>query len=248
MASHSKVGSLSGEEPDRNPNSNQLDNMIRKNKLPSVIAAVGAFALFAANTANAIPTLKLSDGITTVTVGDGQIGVVSDLSAQTGAVTFIGAVGSWIVNVSTGISDPILGSPTNPHMDLNSVNVNVSGGSGTDFAMEALIGGTLNLASGSLLTYNTYASATNSLFAETHLLTSQTFNPGAFSGTDAGSFPVTPFPAPYSLTQKVVITHGAAGSTSFNAALQVPDGGTTVALLGFVLLGVEGLRRKLRFA
>jgi hypothetical protein len=232
--------------------------MTTKQSFQKALMAAGALALFATPAANAIPTLKLSDGVTTVIVGDGSGG---DLSAPVGSVTFIGVIGTWIVNVSTGISDPILGSPTDPHMDLNSVNVNVSGGAGTltiwfsdDFfgptsqSMDASIGGTINLAPGSTLNYTTYASGTNALFAETSPLTSQSFTAGSFSGDASGSFPTSPFPAPYSLTQKVEINHSAQGSTSFNASQQVPDGGTTVALLGFALLGVEGLRRKLRLA
>jgi hypothetical protein len=43
-------------------------------------------------------------------------------------------------------------------------------------------------------------------------------------------------------------TSGTGASISFSSFTSVPDGGTTVALLGMALLGVDGLRRKLKLA
>jgi hypothetical protein len=230
--------------------------MITKNFLTAAISGAGALLLLSGPAAQAVPTLRLSDGITTVTVADGAF---NDMTAAVGAVTFSGAIGVWTVNVSTGASDPALGTPTSPSMDINSLDI--SGGAGTltiwfsdDFfgptssGVSASIGGTINNKPGSSLTYKTYADGSNTLFAETLLLTSQSFTSGAFSGDASGGLPSDPYPAPYSLTQKLVITHAGAGATSFDATLMVPDGGSTVALLGFALLGIEGLRRKLRLA
>ncbi|MEO0018676.1 MAG: motif, partial [Verrucomicrobiota bacterium] len=46
-------------------------------------------------------------------------------------------------------------------------------------------------------------------------------------------------------TQKVIINQPSGGSTQVTANLQsVPDGGTTLALLGCSMLGLGGLRRK----
>jgi hypothetical protein len=39
--------------------------------------------------------------------------------------------------------------------------------------------------------------------------------------------------------------HGLSHYTLFNESLRVPDGGTTAAVLGFALIALEGLRRKL---
>ena len=62
--------------------------------------------------------------------------------------------------------------------------------------------------------------------------------------------------SPFSLTQEVVIDHGASPNgllvTSFNAHITtLPDRGSTIALLGAVLVGFfgwESLRRKFRGA
>ena len=47
-----------------------------------------------------------------------------DINALSGAVTFSGSVGDFIVNTTTGITKPILGSATVPILDLNSINLN----------------------------------------------------------------------------------------------------------------------------
>src|SRR5262245_25322474 len=73
----------------------------------------------------AAPSLKLTDGVTTVIVTDQGVGGLNPL---VGVVTASPVVGSWFVNVSTGITAPQIGSLTLPHMDLSSVNV---GGPGT---------------------------------------------------------------------------------------------------------------------
>jgi hypothetical protein len=49
-----------------------------------------------------------------------------DSNPAEGAITYISAIGDWTVNVTTGLTKPILGSSTYPHLDLNSVNVSSS--------------------------------------------------------------------------------------------------------------------------
>jgi hypothetical protein len=102
----------------------------------------------------------------------------------------------------------------------------------------ATFGGTS--APGATLTYESYFGTT--LFDEANSLTSLSFSGAAANLQDAASLPQ---PADdYSLTQKVTITHlGAGQSSSFNATLNVPDGGTTLSLLGLAMLGIAGVRR-----
>jgi hypothetical protein len=98
--------------------------------------------------------------------------------------------------------------------------------------------GTLGLSSS--VTYET-RQGTNSLFAGTTLTGPQSSN-----GSVSGSFGSGT--GPYSLTQKVTITHGSLGSSAAIVKLSVPDGGWSITLLGLALVGVEGLRRKLASA
>ena len=225
-------------------------------KILSTLAVVAAVT-----SAHAVPTLYLSDGVNTVTISDGGFG---DLNGATGAVTFIGSIGSWTLNVSTGQSAPFLGTDQYPYMDLNSVNTSFGGGSltirwsddgfGATPVGSALarIGGTVSSANpGNSITFNTYADAANTIHtasvAGATLLTSQSFGPGAFSGT-AGGPALAGFGSPYSLTEEIIITHvgGTPSSTSFNAEFTVPDGGSMLTLLGMGLLslGFIGRNRK----
>ena len=85
-----------------------------------LIAGVAAFP----SAANATLTLSLSDGINTIVIDDGS-GL--DKNDATGAVTFIGNIGLWTFNVSTGFSKPNIGSLSSAQMDLNSVDISSSG-------------------------------------------------------------------------------------------------------------------------
>lgn len=220
-----------------------------KSFLKLFTVAAGVIAL--ANNATAVPTLYLSDGTTSVIIADGG---PLDSSPQAGVVTYNGSVGgNWTLNVTTGISKPILGSPTQPWMDLNSVNA-TSKGAGTMTIMfsdnnfgpangrlTSKIGGTTQ----GKVTMNTYTDAGNGIFALNTLLTSQ----GPL-GTGTG---LTPFAStaalafsgalPFSLTEVATITHTKRAVTSFNEELRVPDAGLTVALLGSSLLGLAAFAR-----
>lgn len=87
----------------------------------AMIAVVAMSGIFLTAAANAVPTLRLTQGASSVTVSDNGGG---DINALSGVVTFSGAVGDFIVNTTTGITKPILGSATVPILDLNSINVN----------------------------------------------------------------------------------------------------------------------------
>lgn len=210
--------------------------------------ALGAVALGLTGAAQAVPTLRISDGINpAITVADGS---GSDSNGAAGVVTWIGATGVWTVNVDTGITKPQVGSNQAPYMDLAFVDVSSAAGTLTLMFSEtgftqlgsalAKIGGT----TAGTVTYATYWSASNNLFALDNLLSNQgPFGPGAFAGTSALGLVAA---QPYSLTQVITITHSGAGTSSGDAELTVPDSGSTIALLGAALatLGLISRRRK----
>lgn len=200
----------------------------------------------------AVPQLRLFDGTTTITISDNGAG---DAQGAAGQVVFVGSIGNWTLNVHTGSTYPVIGSLSNPMLDL-SFNA-TSGGTGgtlwilfsadgfgpTSGSTEAAIGGTI--ASGGSVTYTTYGGTNNTNFSTTNLLTSQgPFGAGAFSGTVTGGSINNA--GPYALTQIVAITHQAGTfQTTGDALLTVPESGTSALLLGSGLMGL-GLIARLR--
>ena len=204
---------------------------------------IAAAALALAGRVSAVPTLMISDGTTTYTIADGAVG---DANGSTDAVTFIGTVGVWTVNVTTGI---VSGTNQLPTLDLNSVDM--SSGAGTLYiyfsadgfgpssgGVTASVGGTTS----GTTSFKTAYSASDLLFRGS-LLTGQTFTGPAFSGTAGSAIAVEGL---YSLTELAVITHTGSGTTSFDMTVSVPDSGTTVMLLGAALtaLGLFARSRK----
>ncbi len=203
----------------------------------------GIAAVNAPSAAKASFVLQLSDGTTTVTIPDGS---GQDQNGTNGAITFIGSIGNWILNVTTGLGFPLIGSLDAPSMDLNSVDATSSGGgtltiqlSETGFGPSGAgtlisgIGGTTH----GTVDYYAYKDPSNTLFGTS----GTSIHLGPFGG--GPSFPFSgqgtaghPFYASYSMTQVVTITHTDAGQTSFNAALDnpVPEPMTIVTALSAV--------------
>jgi hypothetical protein len=200
--------------------------------------------------------LMLDDGVNpSITVIDGMAG---DINPIAGVVTWIGSIGVWTANVSTGMGAPILGSLTFPELDLNSVNNSSAGGmltlkltqtdnTGTLPGIQAAVGGTLDM--GGTIDYKTYVNSSNLPFDTSGgALTSQIFTGSpAFSGI-AGSA-VVGITAPYSLTQIVKITHTSDGVTSFDAKLDpLPEPTTALIWGGLALAGFGAWRTRRHMA
>lgn len=202
--------------------------------------------------AHAVPMLELWDGVTTVSVSDGAGG---DVNSALGAITFIGPIGSFFLNVTTGLTKPVIGSADYPEVDIMSVNV--SGGSGTltikftdtDFTGLGMagflseIGGTTD---GSV-TFNSYLDTGNISFGTaTTISTLGPYSGGAFSGSSWTS--LTPSSAPYSITLVTTVVHNSGNKTSsFDARVAVPEPSSLIllgsGLLSIMILGRIGRKR-----
>ncbi len=204
-----------------------------KNKHLKYFAATIAIAAFGGIAyANPIATITVSDN-------NGHSATTSSAGDITGWVV---SVGNWTINVETGL---ITGNSTQPVLDLNSINADFTGGNVgnvltinfTYGSFAALTGGFLNDVGG---TENGISDQFNVLINGS-AVTTQSFAFTPFSGSILGSAATAT-----SIGIKAILTAGASGGeTSFDDHLSVPDGGTTVAMLGLAFAGVAGLRRKL---
>ena len=158
--------------------------------------------------------------------------------------------------MNTGITKPASGSAVKPYMDLNFVAKSTSptaappnltiwfsetgfGPMSAGSAFVDTIGGTTQ----GTVTCTTLLDVNNILFGGVAIAGPQTFGPGAFACSVGSPGQTT---NPCALTKKIVISHGAGTQTSSgDTEVTVPDGGTTLALLGGSLLGLGALRRKL---
>lgn len=210
--------------------------------------------------AHAIPTIHITDGITTVTVQDN---VGADGSALAGFVSYnapVGTFAGWSVILSAGVTKPLVGSASAPQLDLNWNVVRSGPGSGNlkiyfsengfNLAGNTPVivgaGGTLGTTAANTLNVSSYYDSGNAVLQPTTLLTSHNFSgPGAFSGNDAANAPADPAVA---FTVKVDVTMAAGEVTSGDVHLYtaVPEGGSMVTFLGTALLalGFYASRRK----
>jgi LPXTG-motif cell wall-anchored protein len=209
--------------------------------------------------------LKLSDtaDLASVTIVDNGIG---DLSSDLGVVTFAGKVGEFNVNVSTGLSSPVIGSGLFPQMDLNSIDAKPTGSKAdvltiqltytgwgptlTPTTLTQEVGGTL---SGSIASvkFNTFVDPTNTAFgtgAGTIKGTALTFSGSPYSGTN--NLQYGPLSGLYSVTEVGTISaHVGSGSVSYDFALAPVPEPSSLTLAGFgILAGIGLVYRKRRRA
>lgn len=223
------------------------------------VVAVGGL-LCGGSFAHASLVLTLDDlatsGIDVTVVDNGAVGTVSDsglistvadLNSGNGWVTFLGQVGAFTMNVSTGGSKPDIGDN---RIDLSSVS-STSGQAGrlrisltdTDFVFDGggldpvswlvgVIGGTTD----GTVTANAYVDLNNMEFGMGTELGPQAFTPIGFTGTATTTF--SHGQGPYSLTAVVDIVHtGGRQVSSFDFVVSVPEPAT----LGILGVGVVGL-------
>lgn len=188
------------------------------------------------------------DNFAAITIYDGT---GSDLNGVNGVITYSGSVGAFMVNVTTGISKPVIGPA---QLDLNSINV--SGAAGTLLVAISDTGftGSYNNLGAS------YGGTTQGAVDLNFLQDSgnQEFGGSAFAGgnfiSSAGNYAFSDdlvgtvtSGAPFSLSINTRITHDSAFEvTSFDAQITPVPLPATALLLGSALAGLATLRRARR--
>ncbi len=232
---------------------------MKRKAVPLAAIAVALLILPVSMRASTNLGMQMSSGSSTATICDNNInfpgctGNASDLNPALGEITFIGAVGNWASNVTSGFGPPY--ETLVPLLDISSFSATASAGAGPMTILLSVagltgpsglqtflnsIGGTNSFA-GTTVTTQAWLSNSNIPFcgsgcagaiALTPLITA---SGGAFSAITNGSALLGS--GPFAITLEVVInTGGQADTTSFDDSLALAEP-ATLSVLGSGLFG-----------
>ncbi len=215
-------------------------NILRK----SLAVAALAVAVGYAAEARAEIFLSATDGVDTASAND---------LASPGTAFYSGTVGNFTTSIDIGTGFPAIGAPSDPILDLTSLDLTTGTAGGTLTVSLTETGFTTTIAAKQFLsditgvytnsqaTMNTYFDTSNTPFGTGTLLASGLLD------NQSKLVSVPPIAGPYSLTEIVTVTAGANSLASIDAGIiDTPEPGSLPLLgAGLIALAALGLRRTL---
>jgi hypothetical protein len=214
------------------------------------ILIVGVAVVGFANWAHATATLSIFDGVNPLISFTDNGG--GDLNSGVGQMFVVTNVGIWSLTITSAITKPALGSPTNPLMDITIQAVSTASGtlnykfSDNGFGpatgtLNATVSGHVISGAGATVAYSVFGDPANVVGAETVLLASTGTTPLPVVASNSGPLAL---PTPFSLTQDVTLNASGASDISVDASFNVVPEPSTIGLVVVGLLGVLGIRRR----
>lgn len=213
-------------------------NILRKSLAIAALAMAAGYAV----EARAEIFLSATDGVDSVSVND---------SLSPGTAFYSGSIGNFTTSIDIGTGFPAIGTPSDPILDLTSLDLTTGTAGGTltvslsetgfttTTAAKQFLSDITGVYSNSQATMNTYFDTTNIRFGTGTLLSS------GLRDNQSSLVSVPPIAGPYSLTEIVTVTAGANSLASIDAGIiDTPEPGSLPLLgAGLIALAMLGLRR-----
>jgi hypothetical protein len=209
-----------------------------KNSFKTILVLISGVVSVTVTTDKALANaaLELTSGASDIIIQDNFVGL--DLNLTSGQILWAGTINGWSFTVAVGDTKPLLGSATSPILDLSVAADTPGNDSLTVKFTDTGFGATSGTIDPSSFQNGTGIATMNVLVDP---------NNAQFGGVATTGASLT---GPYSIT---LIDTFSVGTIIANHHVTVQDRGTSVsdggccaALLSFALMGLEGLRRKVR--